>query len=95
MNPPMIGHRLSVAANAMAVVTISAGAMYATYDTPPSTSVARDVRSTSEPTPTPRTEQVQQRLDDRSEHVADPQPPEHGGMPERHANWARGCHRHG
>ncbi len=54
MNPPRTGHKLSAAATAMAVVTISPGAMYATYDTPPSTSVDCVVLSTRAPTPTPR-----------------------------------------
>jgi hypothetical protein len=43
----MIGHRLSAEATAIAVVTISPGAMYATYDTPPSTASDVGVRSTS------------------------------------------------
>src|SRR6478672_11178895 len=50
---PMIGHRLSADATAIAVVTISPGAMYATYDTPPSTPVEVGVRSTSAPPATP------------------------------------------
>src|SRR3954471_11643322 len=51
---PITGHMLSAAATTMAVVTIRPGAMYATYDAPPSTSLDVGVRSTRAPTATPR-----------------------------------------
>src|SRR3954465_13009478 len=54
MKLPITGHMLSAAATTIAVVTMSPGAMYATYDTPPSTSLDVGVRSTSAPTATPR-----------------------------------------
>ena len=53
MKFPITGHMLSAAATTIAVVTMSPGAMYATYDTPPSTPVDVGVRSTSAPTATP------------------------------------------
>ena len=90
MNPPRTGHRLAADATTMAVVTINAG------------DDVGDVRHSAEhlggvrgpidqrADPHPESEQVEQRLDERGEQVADPEPPEEVGVPERHSHRSQG-----